>query len=190
MKKDDVKIGKVYMAKVTDKLVPVRIDAENRYGGWDATNLATSKKIRIKSPQRLQGEAKGRQASPSPKNVAAVSTGGGPKATESPTTATGAKTPSQATTGPEPAKGATRAKQGDVKARKPSGLDAAARVLAEADKPLAVKEIVSTAFERGYWKSDGVTPHATIYSAIIREIATKGKDSRFKKVERGKFVHA
>ena len=73
-------------------------------------------------------------------------------------------------------------------AKKPSGLDAAARVLAESKEPMTCREIVETAFEKGYWKSDGKTPHATVYSAIIREIAAKGKDARFKKAERGKFV--
>ena len=56
MKKSEVKIGGVYAAKVTNKLVQVRIDAESRHGGWDATNLATGKKVRIKSPGRLRGE--------------------------------------------------------------------------------------------------------------------------------------
>jgi len=44
------------------------------------------------------------------------------------------------------------------------------------------------AFEKGYWKSGGKTPHATVYSAMIREVAAKGKDSRFKKVDRGRFT--
>ena len=57
MKKSDVKIGGVYTAKVTNKLVQVRIDAENRNGGWDATNLTTNKKVRIKSAQRLRDES-------------------------------------------------------------------------------------------------------------------------------------
>jgi hypothetical protein len=30
---------------------------------------------------------------------------------------------------------------------------------------------------------------STIYSAIIREIATKGPEARFRKSERGKFAH-
>jgi hypothetical protein len=34
----------------------------------------------------------------------------------------------------------------------------------------------------------GKTPHATLYSAIIREISLKGKESRFVKKERGKFA--
>ena len=54
MKKSEVKIGSVYTAKVSDKVVEVRIDAESRHGGWDATNLATGKKVRIKSAQRLR----------------------------------------------------------------------------------------------------------------------------------------
>jgi hypothetical protein len=32
----------------------VRIDAESRYGGWEATNLTTNKKVRIKSPAKLR----------------------------------------------------------------------------------------------------------------------------------------
>ena len=54
MKKNEVKIGGVYTAKVTNKVVQVRIDAENRHGGWDATNLETGKKVRIQSVQRLR----------------------------------------------------------------------------------------------------------------------------------------
>jgi len=115
------------------------------------------------------------------------------KAKPSPKTRRAAKTakPSvKATKNATPAKAATRAKQGEPKAKpkKASGLDAAARVLTEAKKPLGAKEIVETAFAKGYWKSEGATPHATIYSAMIREIAAKGKESRFKKTERGKFT--
>jgi hypothetical protein len=44
---------------------------------------------------------------------------------------------------------------------------------------------------KGYWKSPGgKTPDRTLYSAILREIATKGKDARFKKTERGQFALA
>ncbi len=55
MKKDEIKIGETYTAKVSDKVVPVRIDKVNPRGGWDATNLVTNKQIRIKSAQRLRG---------------------------------------------------------------------------------------------------------------------------------------
>ncbi|MHC4403971.1 MAG: winged helix-turn-helix domain-containing protein [Planctomycetota bacterium] len=177
MKKNEVKMGKVYTAKVSDKVVPVRIDAENPHGGWDATNLATGKKVRIKSPQRLLGEAESAGAEPATQ-----------KATKTPTAAPVAKKGAKAKDEAEGKKAATRAKGGDQKAKKPGGLDAAARVLAESKKPMTCREIIEVAFEKGYWKSGGKTPHATIYSAIIREIAAKGKDARFRKVGRGQFA--
>jgi hypothetical protein len=59
MKKSEVNIGRVYTAKVTNKVVQVRSDAESRYGGWDATNLATGKKVRIQSAQRLRAAVGG-----------------------------------------------------------------------------------------------------------------------------------
>lgn len=71
-----------------------------------------------------------------------------------------------------------------------SGLDAAAQVLNQAKEPMNAKEIVKAAMATGLWQSSGATPHATIYSAMIREIAAKGKDARFKKVERGRFTAA
>ena len=56
MKKDQVQIGRTYVAKVSGQIARVRIDAVNRYGGWDATNVATRRSIRIKSAQRLRWE--------------------------------------------------------------------------------------------------------------------------------------
>ena len=75
------------------------------------------------------------------------------------------------------------------KPKRISGLDAAAQVLEESGEPMTAKEMVEAAEAKGYWKSPGgKTPHATVYSAIIREIAAKGNDSRFVKTERGKFA--
>jgi len=71
-----------------------------------------------------------------------------------------------------------------------SGLDAAAKVLEEADEPLSCKAIVERAFQKGYWQSEGKTPAATVYAAILREIQNKGDDARFRKVGRGKFTLA
>ena len=54
---------------------------------------------------------------------------------------------------------------------------------------MTAKEMIEVAEAKGYWKSPGgKTPHATVYSAIIREIAKKGDTSRFVKTERGKFT--
>ena len=51
------------------------------------------------------------------------------------------------------------------------------------------KEMIEAMGAKGYWKSPGgKTPHATLYSAIAREISTQGKEARFKKAQRGKFT--
>ena len=71
-----------------------------------------------------------------------------------------------------------------------SGLDAAAKVLEEAGEPLSCKAIVERAFEKGYWQSEGKTPAATVYAAILREMQKKGDDARFRKMGRGLFALA
>jgi hypothetical protein len=72
--------------------------------------------------------------------------------------------------------------------KKPSALDAAVKVLADAKAAMTTKELVETMAAKGLWKSpDGKTPDRTLYSAIAREILKKGKASRFKKAEKGKF---
>jgi hypothetical protein len=170
MKKNEVQIGGVYSAKVSDKLVEVRIDAENRHGGWDATNLATNKKVRIKSAQRLRAVVGGESAEP----------------------ATPAEPDAPAPEAPR-AKKTRKAKQADAatdrNGKKVSCLDAAARILAEAGEPLNAKQMIGAITTKGYWSSPaGKTPHATLYSAIIREITLKGNEARFQKTERGKFA--
>ncbi|MDY7110218.1 MAG: winged helix-turn-helix domain-containing protein, partial [Planctomycetota bacterium] len=92
--------------------------------------------------------------------------------------------PAQKTT----AKASPAKKAKSDKPKKPSGLDAAAQVLAEAKEPMRCKEMVETMIAKGLWSSSGKTPHATIYAAIIREIAGKGDQSRFKKTDRGLFT--
>ena len=70
-----------------------------------------------------------------------------------------------------------------------SALDAAAQVLAASGEPMRAKEMIAAMEAKGLWKSPGgKTPEATLYAAIIREIAAKGDKARFKKHERGVFV--
>jgi len=161
-------------------------------GGWDGVNVATKRKVRIKSAQRLRGLA-------TTKKAAAVPTG----------KQTGEATPGLSACNAQAGKADAKAKAerpqaapdakttaAEPKARKKverkdgtmSGLDAAAKVLAEAGEPLGCKTIVERALAKGYWKTGGKTPQATVYAAIIREIAKKGDASRFAKAERGKFT--
>lgn len=67
-------------------------------------------------------------------------------------------------------------------------LDIAAEMLARSKKPMGCAEIVERAIDKGLWRTKGQTPSATLYAAVIREIAGKGKDARFKKVDRGLFT--
>lgn len=169
MKKSDVKIGNHYKAKVTDKVVTIEILAENPHGGWDAKNLSTGKKIRIKSPQRLREAVS--KANPS-------ATGGQPK-----------PQPSKDT--PKP-KSANTAKPGrnTLRQNKMSMLDAAAQVLSEAKEPLNCKLMVKAMTDKAYWEpsKSGKTPNNTLHAAISKEIKVKGAESRFEKVGRGQFA--
>jgi HB1, ASXL, restriction endonuclease HTH domain len=75
------------------------------------------------------------------------------------------------------------------KEKKISALDAAAKVLAEEGRSMTCQELIAAMAAKGYWTSPGgQTPDATLYSAILREVSTKGTNSRFQKTERGKFA--
>jgi hypothetical protein len=75
------------------------------------------------------------------------------------------------------------------KPKRVSALDAAAQVLAASEVPMRAKEMIAAMEAKGLWRSPGgKTPEATLYAAIIREIAAKGTAARFKKHERGVFV--
>jgi hypothetical protein len=166
MKKNEITIGGTYLAKVSDKVVPVRIEAESRHGGWDATNMATNKKVRIKSAQRLRGEVKA---------------GNKPQA-EKPE-------PAQPEASAAVAETKARKPRDPGKTKKVSLLDAAAQVLAESAEPMNAKQMVEAVSAKGLWSSPkGKTPHATLYAAILRETSTKGAEARFRKTDRGLFA--
>ncbi|GAA4446912.1 winged helix-turn-helix domain-containing protein [Novipirellula rosea] len=161
MKKADVKIGGEYFAKVTNKKVTVRIDAENRSGGWDATNLSTGKKVRIKTAGRLQGPA------------------GSTAATDAPATETRSRkrVPKK--------KEVTATPAGE---KKLSCVKAALKVLTDSGEPMNAQEMIAAMVDAGLWESPGgKTPHATLYSAILRDMK-RGDESRFVKTERGRFT--
>jgi hypothetical protein len=173
MKKAEVKIGGKYYANVTGKKVEIQIDSEKPNGGWNATNLATGKKILVKSAQRLQGEVGKSKSTAKTQSESPV---------EQPTDANPDVVPikpkrsAKKTEGPEP--------------KRLSALAAAHKVLCEATEPLNVQQMIEAMTAKGYWTSPGgKTPHATLYSAILRELA-KGEASRFVKTDRGRFVAA
>ena len=75
------------------------------------------------------------------------------------------------------------------KPKRVSALDAAAVILAKAERPMQAQELIAAMTAQGLWTSPaGKTPHATLYAAMIREIAKKGDAARFRKVDRGMFA--
>ena len=215
MKKDNVKLGVTYAAKVSGEVVPVRLDKENPHGGWDGTNMKTKKQVRIKSAQRLRGlwptktmpiaaaKAEGDPASATAKMTDAEkkalsetnkALGGAIAKAVGKRAAKGSPTLAQDATGAKEAAGTTTATKGkkvvQPKKERPSLLNLAAKVLAEAGEPLNCKQMVEKVLASGLWKTKGKTPAATLYSAILRETQKKGVQARFRKAERGKFVAA
>ena len=187
MKKAEVQIGGKYLANVSGKRVEIQIDSEKTTGGWSATNLATGKKIHIKSAQRLQGEVgarRGRAKVTTEGNVTVVEN---ELATVETIGAVPAAVPKKA--GRKPAAAATETNAGDHRPEKKlSCVTAAIKVLTESTEPLNAKEIIDAMVAKGYWTSPGgKTPHATLTSAILRDLA-KGDVSRFIKSERGRFA--
>ncbi len=197
MKQKDVKLGGVYRAKVTNKQVDVRIDAERHTGGWDATNLATNKKVVIKTAQRLT-EKKSAKSSKAPHGTKVTTTGNVtvvetvPATVETISGAADANVVSNEAPAADKrvAKKFRKQPKSDEasKVKKMSCIDAAIKVLEESSQPMNAKDMIEAMEAKGYWSSPGgKTPHATLYSAILRELA-KGDHSRFAKADRGHFT--
>ena len=209
MKKHEVEVGGTYTAKVGGRQTEVRIDREHPRGGWDATAVATNKKVRIKDARHLRpaaatAEAKDVQpAKAGPKAGKRRATA--PKAEHAapacPEAAAAKPLPAEATsevTGgeaavprPEPeakAAGKARAENAAKGPKAMSCLDAAAEVLKANGTPMRCKEMVEQMAEKGLWTTTAPTPAATLYSAILREVGKKGEQARFRKTDRGHFA--
>ncbi len=180
MKKDEIKIGKTYRCKVTGKVVDVRITGVNPHGGWDAVNVVTKRKVHIKSPQRLRCLAHHAPGTKRKKIVSLAEYHADAETDATAKTKASKTAPPKAAAKPVPPKPASE--------KRLSGLAAAAQVLADAGKPLNTQTMVERMLAKGLWRTGGKTPAATIYAAIIREIAAKGNAARFRKVARGMFT--
>ncbi|HEY7312091.1 MAG TPA: HTH domain-containing protein [Gemmataceae bacterium] len=113
------------------------------------------------------------EAAEAPADPAADSSGGAtPTVSAEETTATLAPSPESA-----------------APADKLSALDAAAKVLGDTGQSMSCPELITAMAAKGYWSSPkGRTPAGTLYSAILRELQSKGERARFRKSERGKFT--
>ena len=181
MKANDVKIGGEYMVKFGGELVHVRITAQKPNGGYSGIRVENGKKVFIPMARSIQNEVTNESAT-------ATTTDDNLTVTEVPPATVetiGAKAD-------KPARGRkAKAKSENEPASetaKLSQLDAAVKVLGEATEPLTTKEMVEAMAAKNLWASPGgKTPHATLYSAILRELQSKGDASRFVKTDRGHF---
>jgi hypothetical protein len=171
--KRKIEIGKVYSVKVGGSWLPVRVEKSLGHGRYEGASLPSGTKVKfstdaVRGDGRTEADWKA-QTTPRP----------GP--------ALGAEEIAKPLGPPSGAKASEKERAGKTKKapkeRKPSGLDAAIRVLREEGKPMNIADVVKVALEKGYWKTGGKTPAATVYAAIIREIAAKGADSRFRRAE-------
>jgi hypothetical protein len=105
-------------------------------------------------------------------------------------TATAAPPPAGTDGAAKPAKTPkAEARSAATPARKLSALDAAAKVLGETGRAMTCPELIAAMAAKAYWTSPaGKTPASTLYSALLRELTTKGVQARFTKTDRGKFA--
>ncbi|MDD5037187.1 MAG: HTH domain-containing protein [Methylococcaceae bacterium] len=66
--------------------------------------------------------------------------------------------------------------------------EAIEKVLQEEARPLHYSEISEQALARGYYKTDGATPDATVNAQITTSIRSEGDQSPFIKVDRGTYA--
>ncbi len=185
MKKDDVKIGGTYKINLNGKVSEVRIDSYQVAGGWNATDLETNKSVRIKNARNVLSavrKKRGQAKVTTTENVTVVES-------EPATVETFNNDSSESKCVlKKPRKAKAKDDSAEPKEKKLSCLNAAIKVLGESDKPMNSKELIEAMEAKGYWSSPGgKTPRATLYSAILRELA-KGDESRFVKTERGRFT--
>jgi hypothetical protein len=56
MRKNEIKLGATYVAKVSGSLTTVRLDCVAPYGGWLGTNTRTGRQVHIATAGRLRSE--------------------------------------------------------------------------------------------------------------------------------------
>ena len=202
--KRTVELGLVYSCKIGGSYVPVRIDKAGGKGRYEGMCMTDGKRVKVHakdirgdgqtckdwhlSHQKATGDDGRKEGHAALESAAKVASKvlGIPVGVVAPKKAAGDAT--VAHVGPGSKKSAKADKPAKAREKKrPSGLDAAVTVLAEAKRPMTAGEMVARMLEVGLWKTNGKTPASTIYAAMIREIATKGSTARFRKVQRGKF---
>jgi hypothetical protein len=169
------------VAVQTNKEMPMKTDAVQTNDSLPAPSPATAATSSAAitasagSPRPPSAKAKPKAAKPAATKAAPAAKPAAVKPTPSKPTP---KQPAKAAPA-KPAKGTPKL----------SAMGAAAQVLAASKEPMNVKSIVAAMSEQGLWTSPGgKTPHSTLAAALQRDIAAKGRESRFKKVDKGLYA--
>ena len=170
-----IKVGQAYTCKVGRNSVEVKV-LSTCDGGW-VVGTATGRQLTVKNAARLNALPAAERAPGAHVAAPAQET---PKRTKA---VRGSHVGQQ---------GATQAKE-----KRTSLMDAAAKVVAEADPadlPMGCKKMVETAMAKGYWAplKGGKTPVNTLAAMILRDLKEHGDQAKFRRAEerfgRGKFL--
>jgi hypothetical protein len=171
-----VKVGLVYSAKVGSSWLPVRIDKSLGHGRYQGASMPSGTKLTVPTTA-IKGDGQTveqweKQNTPKPDET--------PAPAAAPTADGGAGSKKSAAA-EQPAKAK---KERKTAGPRKSLANAAVLVLADAKEPMNAKAIVEKATADGlYEPGKGKTPHATLYSAMLRE--ARETDGRFQKTHRG-----
>lgn len=143
-------------------------------GGWTALNLATKEQVHVPLAWQLRAEIG---------TKATTTTDGKPTVVKvSPATV-------ETNNGPATKRAWKKKASAETTAKKVSQIEATLRVLTKSKEPMNCQAMVEAMTTKELWTSPGgKTPHTKLDASILREINTKGKDARCKRVDRGQLV--
>ena len=181
---ETIKLGQVFVIETANGELPVRLERLHPKGGWTARALTHGRRLQVKTERQLlflctDDEVRGIAQGIMPKRRSKIQ---GPVFREP-------IAPIVEDEKPRPFKKVKRplVKRVVIVTRL-NLLDAAYRVLSEVKKAMTTREIVAACAKKQYWVSKAATPHQSLTAALNREIEAKGTQSRFQKIERGKFT--
>ena len=182
----EVKIGHIYVTRITDKPAAVRIIKKLPEGGWRGVNMQTNRPVHIKDETKLGCMVSVREARESDDDELRKWLPKRKSTKKEPVRALKKKPRIKAKAQPAK-KPKIKAKATTKSAKKMSLIDAAYKALKKSGEALGTAAIYELVIKAKLWKPGaGKTPKATLNSAIHREIRSSRKPRRFAQAGAGK----
>ena len=172
-----IKIGKCFFARFMKTDMPIRIEAIDAIGGWQARSLTHGRVVFIKNESQILRECSEDDLIELAKTVIPHRRSKRQPLTQQLATETQQVAPIRK----------VKVKRPKVQEYSLTLIESAYRILREARKPLNCQEIVDRAMRKRFHRSSGATPQNTLNAALATEIKVKGDKSRFVKIGRGLF---